>query len=82
MKKFLDFLQSNFTGRRTILWNKINVPKLARLAWLAFIITALGDTFKILPITILGYVLLSLFVFCFFMLRLLPRRQFNGLTRQ
>lgn len=81
---FLDFLQRWFTGYWTfpILGKYVSIPKLAPLFTYAFIVTYVGDVYHLGIVKYLGFILLTISVFCFYMLRILKKRQFNGLTKQ
>lgn len=83
MKKILDFLQRWFTGYYSIPVNQkfLAFPKLAPLFTVAFVITLIGDVYELEPVTICGYVLIVLSVFCFCLLKIFPNRKHNGLTR-
>ncbi len=70
----IKFLSKYFTGNWTIpIGNKFLLfPKLAPLFTLALITAFIGDLYDVLGISIIGWLLIALSIFCFFINRLFP----------
>ena len=83
--KLLNFLQKWFTGQHSIKIPMINryliFPKLAPLMIIAFSLAFYGDNNQYVMLSLLGYSLLILGIFCFLMLKIFPKREKNGLTK-
>lgn len=76
IKKFLNLVQRHMTGYYSIPIGKkyLHFPKLAPIFTAAFLVTFLGDSVEIKPITYLGYAMIVLCVFGFLFYRIFPDR--------
>jgi hypothetical protein len=81
--KILDTIQSKYTGWYSLPFfgKYIQFPKLAPYFTVAMLIFAFGDMWNILPMFVVGSIMVAFCVFCFMLLRIFPKRKYNGLTR-
>ncbi len=76
-EKLLSFLEKCLTGQYNLKIGKkyLHFPRLAVAFTISFLITFIGDSFRISPITYLGYFLIAMCIFGFFFYRIFPERR-------